>query len=94
MLVLTRKLGEEIIVGGRIKFSIVQIDGDRERVRIGIEAPPEIAVHRGEVFQKVLEQNRDAVFAQEAELKKLARYWANVAQTASSVKLSEVIKTC
>jgi carbon storage regulator len=77
MLVLTRRLGEEIVIGGRIKITIVQFDLRHERVRIGVEAPPEIAVHRGEIFRKILEENRSAVVSQEAALKKVAQFWAN-----------------
>lgn len=47
MLVLTRKLGETIVIGGCIKVKLLQIGNDR--VRIGIEAPPDVVVDREEV---------------------------------------------
>jgi len=47
MLVLSRKLGEKIIIGGNITVTVVKID--RNQVRIGIEAPPEIGVFREEI---------------------------------------------
>jgi carbon storage regulator len=50
MLVLTRKIGEEIIIDGRIRVTITQIKGDK--VRLGIEAPPEVAVDRQEVHER------------------------------------------
>jgi carbon storage regulator len=53
MLVLTRRLGEEIIIGGNIRVKITAVKGDK--VRIGIAAPPEIRVDREEVHQRVRE---------------------------------------
>lgn len=47
MLVLSRKLGEKIIIGNDIVVTVVKID--RNQVRIGIEAPSEIAVYREEI---------------------------------------------
>lgn len=49
MLVLTRKPGEQIVIGDNIKVSIVSIGPGR--VKIGIEAPPWVAVNRQEVFE-------------------------------------------
>jgi carbon storage regulator len=53
MLVLTRKLGEEIVIDGGIRITIVAVKGDR--VRVGITAPPEVRVDREEVHQRVHE---------------------------------------
>jgi carbon storage regulator len=53
MLVLTRKIGEEIIIDGHIRVTITAIKGDK--VRIGITAPPEIRVDREEVYQRIQE---------------------------------------
>lgn len=47
MLVLSRKLGEKIIIGNDIVVTVVKID--RNQVRIGIEAPSEVAVYREEI---------------------------------------------
>lgn len=51
MLVLTRKKDESIIINGNIKIMVVRICGDK--VRIGIEAPQEIDVHRQEVHDQI-----------------------------------------
>ena len=51
MLVLSRKKGEEIVIGEAITMTIVEIRGDK--VRVGIAAPPEIPVHRREVKEAI-----------------------------------------
>jgi carbon storage regulator len=53
MLVLSRKLGEKIVIDGSIEITIVGLD--RGKVRIGISAPPEVTVHRKEVFDRIVE---------------------------------------
>lgn len=58
MLILTRKLGESIAIGDNIKVSVLGIHG--RQVRIGIEAPIDIIVHREEIYLKVQEENRRA----------------------------------
>jgi carbon storage regulator len=50
MLVLTRRPGEEIIIGDNIRITVVSIKGDR--VRIGIEAPPAVTVDRQEIHER------------------------------------------
>lgn len=54
MLVLSRKLGESIVIGGQITVKVVRVEGDT--VRLGIEAPREVPVHRTEVLQRINEQ--------------------------------------
>ena len=49
MLVLTRKVGEKIIIDGCIEVTITQVDGDR--VRIGVTAPSEVRVDREEIHR-------------------------------------------
>ena len=51
MLVLSRKLNEEIVIGGTIVVKVVEIRGDR--VRLGIAAPPATAVHRSEIYDAI-----------------------------------------
>jgi carbon storage regulator len=61
MLILTRKLGESITIGDDIKITFLDIKG--KQIRIGIEAPPNIAVHREEIYTLIKEQNIQAVEA-------------------------------
>jgi carbon storage regulator len=51
MLVLTRKVGERIHIGEGIIVTVVRIQNDK--VRLGIEAPPDVAIHREEVYRRV-----------------------------------------
>jgi carbon storage regulator len=48
MLVLSRKLGEKIVIGDNIVVTVVKID--RNQIRIGIEAPPDVPVYREEIL--------------------------------------------
>jgi carbon storage regulator len=54
MLVLSRKKNEQIIVGDQIIITVVEVRGDR--VRLGIEAPQEIPIHRNEVLESIKAQ--------------------------------------
>lgn len=58
MLVLSRKKGETIIIGENIEISIIDIQGDT--VRLGINAPRDISIHRKEIYELILEENRAA----------------------------------
>lgn len=51
MLVLSRRRDESIMIGEEITIKIVDVRGDK--VRLGIDAPPSISVHREEVFQAI-----------------------------------------
>ena len=59
MLVLSRKKGESIIIDGRIEVKVIAVEGDL--VKLGIEAPKTVSVHRMEVYQAIQEENRAAL---------------------------------
>lgn len=61
MLVLSRKKNESIIINGNIEVKI--IDADDGKVRIGIEAPKEIEIHRKEVFDQIAKENVEAAIS-------------------------------
>lgn len=54
MLVLTRKVGESIRIGDDVKITIIEADGNN--IKIGIDAPRSVKVHREEVFERILEE--------------------------------------
>jgi carbon storage regulator len=56
MLVLSRKKDESIIINDHIRVTIVEIRGDK--VRLGIDAPKEVSVHRREVYEAIQNQAR------------------------------------
>jgi carbon storage regulator len=58
MLVLSRQRDESIIIGDNVVITIVDVRGDK--VKLGIEAPKEIPVHRREVYEAILRENRQA----------------------------------
>ncbi|MBP7698286.1 MAG: carbon storage regulator CsrA [candidate division Zixibacteria bacterium] len=58
MLILTRRLGESITIGDSIRVSVLGIHG--RQVRIGIDAPNDVVVHREEIYVKIQQENRKA----------------------------------
>ena len=58
MLILTRRIGESIIVGDDITFTVLGVKGNQ--VRVGVNAPKSVSVHREEIYQRILhERNSD-----------------------------------
>jgi carbon storage regulator len=58
MLILTRKLGETIRIGPDIVVTVLAVNGNQ--VRVGIEAPKDVAVHREEVFERIKRERTTA----------------------------------
>lgn len=58
MLALTRKKGESIMIDGQTEVVVLGIQG--EQVKLGVVAPRRIAVHRKEIYEQILEENRSA----------------------------------
>jgi carbon storage regulator len=59
MLVLSRKLNQSIVIGDDIHIVVVSVD--RDTVKLGIQAPREVPVHRAEVYEEIQRANRAAV---------------------------------
>ena len=58
MLVLSRQRDESIIIGDNIVITVVDVRGDK--VRLGIEAPRDVSVHRREIYEAIQRENKQA----------------------------------
>lgn len=58
MLVLTRRVGEAIVIGNGMVVRVLEVRGDQ--VRVGVDAPRSVPVHREEVYREVVQTNTDA----------------------------------
>ena len=70
MLILSRKSGESIVIDGRIKVTIIRVEG--EAVKVGIEAPAEVQVHRKEIYDEIQSSNKQAITRQKVALPKFS----------------------
>jgi len=71
MLILSRKTNECIIIDGRITIKVVRVEGDS--VKLGIDAPSSVAVHRQEVYEEIQRNNQEALTHGRPALPKLPR---------------------
>ncbi len=69
MLILSRKINESIVIDGQIVVKIVRIDGDQ--VKLGIQAPSQVPVHRHEVYAEIQKNNQEALDRSQARLPRL-----------------------
>jgi carbon storage regulator len=61
MLVLSRKLNQSIMIGDDVRIIVVSVE--RDQVKLGIEAPRDVSVHRSEVYEEIQRMNRVAAQA-------------------------------
>lgn len=71
MLVLSRKADESVMIGDGIVVTVLEVRGDI--VRLGIDAPRDIQVHRREVFEELQQANRDAASPGAARVQDFAK---------------------
>jgi carbon storage regulator len=71
MLILSRKSGESIVIAGNIRVKVMRVEG--EVVKIGVEAPASVPVHRQEVYEEIQKSNQAALMNQNMPLPKLTK---------------------
>jgi carbon storage regulator len=76
MLVLTRKLNEAIQIGDDIEITVIAISGDQ--VKLGINAPKHVEIHRKEVYLAIQKENSEASLASKASLHELNKQLKNL----------------
>jgi carbon storage regulator len=94
MLILSRKVQESIVIDGRIVVKVVRIDGDQ--VKLGIEAPNSVPVHRQEIYDEIQRSNREALTSTRPALPRLSPQPLASAPPepgATTVKLQTPVKT-
>jgi carbon storage regulator len=70
MLILTRKAGESIRINDNICITVIDVDG--KNIKLGIEAPKSISIHREEVFLRIKEENQKAAGSSDTDLGSIA----------------------
>jgi carbon storage regulator len=94
MLVLSRKIGEKIVIGHDVFLTILDVRGDS--VKLGMDAPRSVSIHREEVYRDILEANQQALAgggssppakALSASLQKASQYKQHMAKDVAVSKL-------
>ena len=70
MLVLSRRVGETITIGDDVRITVLEVRSDG--VRIGIDAPRSVAVHRAEILQQLEQSNQDAASPSDDAIRSLS----------------------
>ena len=71
MLVLSRRVGESVVIGDDVTITVLEVRGDV--IRIGIDAPRSVAVHRAELLEQLETSNREAASPSENAVASLSQ---------------------
>ncbi|HRO87926.1 carbon storage regulator CsrA [Denitratimonas tolerans] len=63
MLILTRRVGETLMIGEQVTVTVLGVKGNQ--VRVGISAPKDVSVHREEIFQRIQRVDGEAILARD-----------------------------
>lgn len=67
MLILTRRVGETVMIGEEVSVTVLGVKGNQ--VRVGINAPKNVAVHREEIFERIKPEGHGEVSAEQQSLR-------------------------
>ena len=87
MLILTRRSGESIKIGDNITISVVDIRG--HQVRLGVDAPRDVVVHREEIYELIQDQNRLAAAQSPASLAAVKNLWKEKSPSGGTAKTGD-----
>lgn len=73
MLVLTRKLNESIMIGNDIEITVLAVEG--EQIKLGINAPKKVDIHRKEIYLSIQQENNQAVHTEVKTLTNLSNFF-------------------
>jgi carbon storage regulator len=73
MLILTRKHNESIMVGDNIEIVVLEIKGDQ--IKLGVQAPKNVKVHRGEVYKEIQDENKQAANSNRVNFEELGKFF-------------------
>ena len=73
MLILTRKAGESLHLGDDIRITVFSVQG--KQVKLGIDVPGDMVVYRDEVYQRIKDENRQAMQTSDNDLLAVTRLW-------------------
>ncbi len=73
MLILTRKAGEGLHLGDDIRITVFSVQG--KQVKLGIDVPGDMTVYRDEVYQRIKDENRQAMQTSDNDLLAVTRLW-------------------
>lgn len=65
MLILTRRVGETVMIGNEVTVTVLGVKGNQ--VRIGVNAPRDVAVHREEIYERIKAEDQDGTSPSETE---------------------------
>ncbi|CAI8164350.1 MAG: Carbon storage regulator [Cellvibrionales bacterium UBA7375] len=65
MLILTRRVGETLVIGDDVNVTVLGVRGNQ--VRLGVNAPKEVAVHREEIYQRIQKENNSDISSSDDE---------------------------